>query len=71
MSEGSPRNLPGGAEFWTGFVTGAVVGGGLALLLTPQSGEDLRHLFRANWRRTTNAARDLAGDLHAPHDLPT
>jgi hypothetical protein len=42
--------------------------------LTPQSGEDLRHLFHATWRRTTNRARDLAGDLSKPsgrHDLPT
>jgi len=63
VNEESHERSTDANEFLTGFLTGALVGGALAIFLTPQSGEDLRHMFRAGWRRTTNRARDLAGDL--------
>jgi len=63
MSDESRDRPVDANEFLAGFLTGALVGGALAIFLTPQSGEDLRHMFRATWRRTTNKARDIAGDL--------
>lgn len=35
-----------GALFFVGLITGSLVGAGLALLLTPQSGENIRNQIR-------------------------
>lgn len=43
------------------FVTGALVGAGLALLLAPQSGRETRDQIRGYARRTEDSLRDLAG----------
>ncbi len=51
-------------DFLTGFLTGALVGAAAAILLTPQSGDDLRHLLRAIVRQASNKARDAAADLN-------
>jgi gas vesicle protein len=51
-------------DFLTGFLTGAIVGAATAMILTPQSGDDLRHLLRATWRQASNRARDAAADLN-------
>ena len=50
-------------DFFTGFIAGAVVGAAAALILSPQSGNDLRHLLRASFRDATNRARDAAADF--------
>jgi gas vesicle protein len=50
-------------DFLTGFLTGALVGAAAAVILTPQSGDDLRHLLRATVRQASNRARDAAADL--------
>jgi gas vesicle protein len=60
---GRNRSLDAG-DFLTGFLTGALVGAAAAMLLTPQTGEDLRHLLRAIWRQASNRARDAAADLN-------
>jgi len=51
------------SDFLTGFIAGAVVGAAAALILSPQSGDDLRHLLRASFREASNRARDAAADL--------
>jgi gas vesicle protein len=51
------------SDFLTGFITGAIVGAAAALILTPSSGDDLRHLLRATFREASNRARDTAADL--------
>jgi len=51
-------------DFLTGFLTGALVGAVAAMILTPQSGDDLRHLLRATMRQASNRARDAAADLN-------
>jgi len=50
-------------DFLTGFIAGAVVGAAAALLLSPQSGDDLRHLMRATFKEASNRARDAASDF--------
>jgi len=50
-------------DFLTGFIAGAVVGAAAALILSPGSGDDLRHLLRASFREATNRARDAAADF--------
>jgi len=43
------------------FVTGALVGAAVALLLAPQSGRETREQMRGYARRTEDNLRDLAG----------
>jgi gas vesicle protein len=50
-------------DFLTGLIAGAILGAAAALVLSPQSGDDLRHLLRATFREATNRARDAASDL--------
>jgi|GEM_PF-1522692 gas vesicle protein len=50
-------------DFFTGFIAGAIVGAAAALILSPQSGDDLRHLMRATFKEASNRARDAASDL--------
>jgi gas vesicle protein len=50
--------------FLTGFITGTLIGAGLALLLVPQTGEETRDLLRAKAREAQNAARDAADDMY-------
>ena len=50
-------------DFLTGFITGAIVGAAAALMLSPQSGDDLRHMLRATFREASNRARDAAADF--------
>jgi len=49
----------------TGFLTGSLVGAGLALLLVPQTGEETRDLLRAKLREASNRARDTADDIYS------
>ncbi len=46
-----------------GFLLGILVGGGLALLLTPQTGEETRQLLRERGRRLKDAADATADAL--------
>ena len=50
--------------FLSGFITGTLIGAGLALLLVPQTGEETRDLLRAKAREASNAARDAADDVY-------
>jgi gas vesicle protein len=45
------------------FLAGLAIGAGLALLLTPQSGPELRRKIRRTARRAQHAAEDLAADV--------
>jgi gas vesicle protein len=49
-------------DFLTGFTIGVLAGAAAALILTPSSGDDLRHLLRATFREASNRARDAAAD---------
>ena len=44
------------------FLAGLALGAGLALLLAPESGEDLRRRLKRNAKRAQHAAEDLAVD---------
>ena len=59
---------PDSGEFLAGFFTGALTGAALAMILTPQSGDDLRYVLKATVRKLTNRARDLAADIGTPRD---
>ncbi len=64
MNDGSrPERGADGGEFLAGFFTGALAGAALALLLTPQSGDDARYALRATIRKLSNRARDLVADM--------
>jgi gas vesicle protein len=52
-----------GGGFVAGFVLGALAGVVLAMLVTPQSGEDTRDLLAAKAREAAERARDVAGDV--------
>jgi len=72
MSRNPQGNDSGGAFSWaaTGFVLGAVVGAGIALLLAPETGKETRRRLGDAGTRLGNAARskidqalDTANDL--------
>ena len=64
MDEGTqPERSADNGEFLAGFFTGALAGAALAMILTPQSWDDLRYVLRATIRRLSNGARDLAADI--------
>lgn len=44
-------------SFMAGALCGALIGGITALLLTPASGEDLKHNAQARWQAAINDAR--------------
>jgi gas vesicle protein len=52
-----------GSSVALGFVLGAVVGAGIALLLAPATGMETRQRIADAGRRWRGAARDLAEDL--------
>ncbi|BDE08141.1 hypothetical protein WPS_34170 [Vulcanimicrobium alpinum] len=52
----------GSAGFITGLALGMLAGATLAMVLTPQSGEDTRDLLVAKAREAGERARDTAGD---------
>jgi gas vesicle protein len=58
-----PERAADNGEFLAGFFTGALAGAAVAMILTPQSGDDLRYVLRATIRRLSNRARDLAADM--------
>ena len=64
MDERKPEHSIDVSEFVAGFFTGALVGAAVAMVLTPQSGDDLRHILRATFRQVSNRARDAAADLN-------
>ena len=64
MDEGTPRQSSDLGEFVAGFLTGALVGAALAMVLTPQTGDDMRHILRATFRQASNRAKDAAADLN-------
>jgi len=69
VDEGNrPESGADGGEFLAGFFTGALAGAAIAMILTPQSGDDLRYVLRATIRRLSNSARDLAADMGGPSD---
>jgi gas vesicle protein len=69
VDEGNqPESGGEGGEFLAGFFTGALAGAAIAMILTPQSGDDLRYVLRATMRRLSNSARDLAGDIGGSGD---
>jgi len=57
MSENQSINGNAVASVAMGFVLGALVGAGVALLLAPQSGKDTRQQLADTGRRLGNAAR--------------
>lgn len=50
------------AGFITGLALGALAGATLAMILAPQSGEDMRDILVAKAREAGERARDTAGD---------
>jgi hypothetical protein len=54
------------------FSLGAALGGGLTLLLTPQSGRELRHMLRPEARRAARYVQSAAGRAAdvVRHDQP-
>jgi len=53
----------GFGSFTLGLLVGALVGGAVAMIYAPASGEETRDVLRAKGREATNAARDTASDL--------
>jgi uncharacterized membrane protein YccC len=53
----------GGITFLVGFVVGALVGAGAALLLAPQSGAVTRRRLGRGFRRMRRGAADRMGNL--------
>ncbi|MCS7251702.1 MAG: YtxH domain-containing protein [Anaerolineae bacterium] len=54
------------AIFWIyGFLVGGLIGAGLILLLTPQSGAELRETIRARWRQILEEGRQAAAQHRA------
>ncbi len=47
-------------KFMLGFLLGALVGGGTALLMTPYSGNKLREEINVNFKKTTEDIRHAA-----------
>ena len=63
-----------GPGFVAGLLIGALAGATVAMILTPQAGEDTRDLLRAKAREASDRMRDAAEDLAknapvAPSDL--
>lgn len=52
-----------GGGFFAGFVVGALVGGALAMMLSPQTGEETRDIVFGKAREAANFAKDASGDL--------
>ena len=52
----------GGGSFFLGFLVGVMAGAAAALLLTPQSGEDLRRTIEQKGVELKDEATRLAGD---------
>jgi gas vesicle protein len=52
-----------GSSVAMGFLLGAVVGAGVALLLAPEAGKKTRHRIADAGRRWRGAARDMVRDL--------
>jgi gas vesicle protein len=65
-----PEKGADNGDFLTGFFTGALAGAAIAMILTPQSGDDLRHVLRATIRALSNRARDLAADIGETRNEP-
>ena len=53
----------GGGGFVTGLLLGLLAGAALAMIASPQSGEDTRDVLRARAREAADRARDTAGDV--------
>lgn len=54
------------AIFWFyGFLMGGLIGAGLVLLFTPQSGPALRERIRAQWQQVLEEARQAAAQHRA------
>jgi len=54
------------AIFWIyGFLMGGLIGAGLVLLFTPQSGEDLRKKIQARWQQILEEGRQAAAQHRA------
>ncbi len=65
MNEPGPHEAPEsttGGAFLAGLFTGALVGAGLAMILSPTSGEDVRDGLRVRAREARNRAVDGAVD---------
>jgi gas vesicle protein len=66
--ETKPERSADNGEFVAGFLTGALTGAALAMLLTPQSGEDLREVLRTTAKQLSNKVRDTTADLESGDD---
>jgi gas vesicle protein len=53
----------GGRSFLSGFLIGALVGAGLALLFAPQSGVETRRIIRRKARKLADEARERYEDV--------
>jgi len=53
----------GGGGFLAGFVVGTLVGGALAMMLAPQTGEETRDVVFGKAREAANFAKDATGDF--------
>jgi YtxH-like protein len=71
VEEGAkPEQSADPSEFIAGFLTGALTGAALAMLLTPQSGEDLRTVLRETAQQLSNRVRDTSASLEQPEPPP-
>lgn len=63
MNENFSNNDRGhaGSSMMTGFVVGALVGAGIALLLAPATGQDMRRRLGETARRVRDEARSKVG----------
>ena len=61
MNDNSYMNDSGRSSMMTGFVVGALVGAGIALLLAPASGEDTRRRIGDTAKRLRDTAKDRVG----------
>ena len=66
----SEPNDGGGPTLLLGFFLGACAGVALAMLVTPQTGEDTRELLAAKAREAADRAREIGGKMPVgPSDL--
>jgi gas vesicle protein len=64
VEEGAkPERSANPSEFVAGFLTGALAGAALAMLLTPKTGEDLRASLSETARQLSNKVRDTTDGL--------